>query len=177
MRWFWIDQFLEFESGRRAVAIKNISLAEDYLHDHYPGWPVIPGSLVVEGLAQTGGLLVGQYNNFNERVVLAKLRIARFHLVARPGDTLVYTTTIEDIRADGAFVKGVSHLRDRLHAEVELYFAHLDRRVHKAELFDPVDFLCMLKLFKLFEVGRNQDGSPLEVPARLLEAEAAAKAR
>ena len=38
MRWYWIDRFIEFESGRYAKAIKNISLAEEYLHDHFPGY-------------------------------------------------------------------------------------------------------------------------------------------
>ena len=57
MRWIWIDRFVEFESGRRAVAIKNVSLAEEHLHDHFPGYPIMPNSLITEGLAQTGGLL------------------------------------------------------------------------------------------------------------------------
>jgi len=42
MRWFWIDKFVEFESGKRAVAIKNLSMAEEHLHDHFPGFPVMP---------------------------------------------------------------------------------------------------------------------------------------
>ena len=42
MRWYWIDRFLEFESGRYAKAVKNVSLAEDHLHDHFPGYPVSP---------------------------------------------------------------------------------------------------------------------------------------
>ena len=46
MRWIWIDRFEEFESGKRAVAIKNVSLAEEHLHDHFPGRPVMPNSLL-----------------------------------------------------------------------------------------------------------------------------------
>ncbi len=95
MRWFWIDRFLEFESGRRAKAIKNVSLAEDHLHDHFPHYPMLPNSLVIEGLAQTGGLLVCEHNQFTEKVVLAKVPKVHFHFHARPGDTLTYTATIE----------------------------------------------------------------------------------
>ena len=73
MRWFWIDRFTEFESGRAATAIKNVSLAEEYLHDHFPGAPVMPNALVIEGLAQTGGLLVAEHSGFENRVVLAKV--------------------------------------------------------------------------------------------------------
>ena len=97
MRWFWIDRFSEFESGRHAVAIKNVSLAEEHLHDHFPGAPVMPNTLVIEGLAQTGGLLVAEHNAFRERVILAKIAKARFHLPATPGDTLVYRVAIDDM--------------------------------------------------------------------------------
>ena len=77
MRWYWIDRFTEFESGRRAKAVKNITLAEDHLHDHFPGYPIMPNSLVIEGMAQTGGLLVCESTGFREKVVLAKLSKAR----------------------------------------------------------------------------------------------------
>src|SRR4051812_31658678 len=60
MRWIWIDKFLEFRSGQFARAIKNLTLAEEHLHDHYPGYPVMPASLIIEGLAQTGGILGGE---------------------------------------------------------------------------------------------------------------------
>src|SRR3954468_25013165 len=84
MRWIWIDKFIEFESGKQAKAIKNLTLAEEHLHDHFPGFPVMPNSLIVEGLAQTGGLLVGEYNQFKEKVILAKVPTAKFHFPAIP---------------------------------------------------------------------------------------------
>ena len=59
MRWLWIDRFLEFHPGKSARAVKNLSLAEDYFADHFPGCPVMPAALMLEGLAQTGGILVG----------------------------------------------------------------------------------------------------------------------
>ena len=71
MRWIWIDKFLVFESGKRAVAIKNLTLAEEHLHDHYPGFPVMPESLMIEGMAQTAGILVGEARDFTEKVILA----------------------------------------------------------------------------------------------------------
>ena len=79
MRWVWIDRFVEFESGSRAKAIKNITLAEEHLHDHFPGFPVMPAALMLEGLAQTGGILVGEANDYREKVVLAKIPRAIFH--------------------------------------------------------------------------------------------------
>jgi 3-hydroxyacyl-[acyl-carrier-protein] dehydratase len=171
MRWFWIDQFTEFESGRRAVAIKNVSLAEEQMDGYMPGLPVMPMSLIIEGLAQTGGLLVGEHNEFRERVVLAKIGKATFHSPALAGDTLTYTAAVEDIQTDGAICKGTSHIGDRLQAEVELVFAHLDDRFQGVDLFEPSDFLRMLRMLRLYDVGRGADGEPLHIPEHLLVAE------
>jgi len=171
MRWFWIDRFVEFESGRRAVAIKNISLAEEQMDSYMPGLPVMPCSLIIEGLAQTAGLLVGEHNQFQERVVLAKIGKATFHEPAVAGDTLTYSASAEDIQPDGAICIGTSHVGDRLQAEVELVFAHLDDRFHGVDLFEPADFLRMLRLLRLYDVGHAPDGSPLQIPKHLAEAE------
>ena len=78
MRWIWIDRFVEFQSGKSARAVKNLSLAEDHFADHFPGYPVMPAALILEGLAQTGGILVGEVNDFQEKVVLAKVPHATF---------------------------------------------------------------------------------------------------
>lgn len=174
MRWYWIDRFLEFESGRQAKAVKNVSLAEDYLHDHFPAYPVLPKSLVIEGLAQTGGLLVCEYNHFREKVVLAKVMQARFYSEAIPGDSLIYTAKITNISRDGALVSGVSHKQGQLQAEVDMMFAHLGRE-HDS-LFDPDQFLRMMRMLGAYDVGRAADGSPLLPPTHLLDEAGACQA-
>ncbi len=167
MRWIWIDRFIEFESGRRAVAIKNLSLAEEHLHDHFPGYPVMPGSLIIEGLAQTGGLLVGEARAFEEKVILAKIPKLTFHGPARPGETLTYTATIEYIQDDGAMVNVTSHVGDRLQAEGEIVFAHLNDDGRTRRSFEPKNFVFTLKLLGVFDVGRGVDGNPLPYPPGL----------
>jgi 3-hydroxyacyl-[acyl-carrier-protein] dehydratase len=174
MRWFWIDKFIEFESGRYAKAVKCISLAEEHLHDHFSFYPMIPNSLVIEGMAQTGGLLVCEHNQFTEKVVLAKLPKARFYCDAVPGDTLTYTTTIEYIKEEGAMVSAISYKGDVLHAEAEIVFAHLnDSRL--GSLFEPESFLRMMRLLGAFDIGHAADGSRLTPPARLMNAKKATK--
>lgn len=127
MRWIWIDKFLEFEVGQRARAVKNLTLAEEHLHDLIPGYPVMPASLIVEGLAQTGGILVGDAKGFQDRVILAKVSKADFHGLALPGDQLIYETVVLDIREQGATVEGKAtrSADGQLIAEVELVFAFL----------------------------------------------------
>ncbi len=88
MRWIWIDRFVEFKSGHSAKAIKNLSLAEEHYAQHFAGYPVMPACLILEGLAQTGGILVGQAGGFKEKVVLAKVPKATFHRDALAGEQL-----------------------------------------------------------------------------------------
>ncbi len=164
MRWIWIDKFIEFESGKRATAIKNVTLAEEHLHDHFPGYPVMPNSLIVEGLAQTGGLLVGEYNRFEKKVVLAKIPKAVFHFPALPGDTLRYSAVIEYIKDDGAMVSATSLVGQRLQAEMEIVFAHLADEGRAKTLFEPKNFVFTMKLLGVFDVGRNSEGGRLVEP-------------
>ena len=166
MRWFWIDRFMEFESGRYAKAIKSVSLAEEHLHDHFPESPVLPNSLVIEGLAQTGGLLVGEHNQFTEKVILAKVPKVQFFFHARPGDTLTYLATIVSENSEGAQVTATSHIGDRLQAEAEIFFVHLNAP-WLGTFFSPEVFLSMMRVFGAYRVGRAADGSPLVPPARL----------
>src|SRR4051812_29986446 len=102
MRWIWIDRFLEFERGKSARAVKNLSFAEDFFADHFPGYPVMPAALILEGLAQTGGILVGEVNDFKEKVVLAKVPRATFHRDALAGEQLIYDVEIVHMRPEGA---------------------------------------------------------------------------
>lgn len=171
MRWFWIDRFLEFESTRRARSLKNVSSAEFHLDNYTPGMPTMPCSLMVEGLAQTGGLLVGEHNKFRERVVLAKVAKAKFHFPVRIGDQLIYETVIQNLQPDGAIVNCTAHVGDQLAAEVQLMFAHLDDRFPD-EIFGKHDLLQMLRTFRLYDVAVDPEGNPLQIPEYLLQAEA-----
>lgn len=125
MRWTWIDRFESFESGKSATAVKNLSLAEDHFADHFPGFPVMPAPLILEGLAQTGGILVGEANKFEKNVVLAKMNNVRFHRDALAGEQLTYTTTLEDLNDTGARVRATVHSGGELIGEAEIMFAHV----------------------------------------------------
>ncbi len=167
MRWFWIDRFTEFESGRSATAVKTVTLSEDHLHDHFPGIPIMPNSLILEGMAQTGGLLVSQGHDFRHEVVLAKVTRATFHFPARPGDTLIYRATVENMKEDGALVSLTSHVEGRVQADVEIFFAYLVNGVDGRRLFEPEHLFSWLRMLRLFEVGHDADGRPLAASPQL----------
>src|SRR3982751_3301500 len=98
MRWIWIDRFLAFEKGKSATAVKYLSLAEDFLTAHFPGYPVMPAPLILEGIAQTGGILVGDATDFQEKIVLAKIAKATFTSEAVAGQQLVYSVELVSLR-------------------------------------------------------------------------------
>ena len=131
MRWIWIDKFVEFTPRTSATAVKNVTLAEEHLHDLYPNFPIVPHSLIVEGMAQTAGILVGEARNFAEKVILAKIGRATFHRLVRPGDTITYNARIDQLSEQGASITGtvtVGPSKD-LVAEIELMFSHIDQNL------------------------------------------------
>jgi len=129
MRWIWIDKFIEFDSGRRAVALKNVTLAEEHLHDHFPGFPVMPECLMIEAMAQTAGILVGEAKNFQEKVILAKIKKAVFFDYVKPGDTIELEANIDSIVSEAASTKGTITRSKKLIAEIDLMFSHIDRNL------------------------------------------------
>src|SRR5438128_1721317 len=129
MRWIWIDKFTEFTPRTSATAIKNVTLAEEHLHDLYPAFPIVPNSLIIEGMAQTAGILVGEARNFAEKVILAKIGRATFHRLVRPGETITFSAKIEQLNEHGASIAGTVKVRDDLVAEIELMFSHVDQNM------------------------------------------------
>jgi 3-hydroxyacyl-[acyl-carrier-protein] dehydratase len=129
MRWIWIDKFVEFESGRRAVALKNVTLAEEHLHDHFPGFPVMPECLMIEAMAQTAGILVGEAKKFQEKVILAKIKKAVFFDYVKPGDTIELEANIESIAQEAASTKGIITRSKKRIAEIDLMFSHIDQNL------------------------------------------------
>ncbi|MDX2118366.1 MAG: beta-hydroxyacyl-ACP dehydratase [Planctomycetota bacterium] len=140
----WIDRIVELVPRQRLVAIKHVSLAEEHLHDHFSATatraalPIMPAALIVEGMAQTAGILVGHAEGFREKVILAKVSKAELLFDAVPGDTLRYTATIIQMDRQGASTQGVVELLRPTasgHAEpirfgtIDLMFSHIDQNM------------------------------------------------
>ena len=163
MRWIWIDSIVDFESGRRVSAIKNITLAEDHLHDHFPGYPVMPGSLMIEGMAQTAGILVGEARGFAQNVILAKIRKAQFSDHAIPGDQLRYDAVIESLDERAAATRGTVSKNGKPIGQVDLIFSHVDQAIKTLNLpqhnFVFTDqFMSLLASFRSLQEGESNDG-------------------
>ena len=169
MRWFWIDRFNEFVRGKQATAVKNISLAEEHLHDHFPGAALMPNSLIVEGMAQTAGLLIADALEFNRRVVLAKVAKAEFEYDAVPGDSILFRATIMELKPTGSLASVESVIvdekgKERPQAKAELFFAHLEPGEGVPKLFEPEELLKWLDHMHIYDIGRDEAGNPLSRP-------------
>ena len=139
MRWMWIDQIVELDPGKRMVAIKNVSLAEEQLHDHFAAegslepLPVYPASLMIEGMAQTAGILVGAARDFKEKVILAKIMRTTIDCDVFPGQTIRFEARIENLDTAGASTKGIVSRTDAASGQwevighIDLLFSHADQ--------------------------------------------------
>ena len=159
MRWIWIDGFTEFIPGKTATAVKNLTLAEEHLHDHFPGYPVMPASLMIEGMAQTAGILVGEARQFKEKVILAKIRRARFEDYCVPGDRVSYRATLDSIDEAGATTTGVVRRNDREIGQIDLMFSHVDQSMNELDLPEH-NFVFTEQFMSLLETYRINRASP-----------------
>lgn len=159
MRWIWLDRFEEFEPGARAVAVKNVTLAEDHLHDHFPGYPLMPASLMIEGMAQTAGILVGEARNFSEKVILAKIKRAEFFTIVRPGEQIRYEARIEQVTESAASTAGTISASGLPVGEVEIVFSHIDQNMSGIEFPQEnfvftEEFMSLLRAFRRGQTAR-----------------------
>lgn len=143
MRWLWIDRITELVPGQRLVAIKCVSSAEEHLRDHFPAQgtrlskPIHPMSLIIEGMAQSAGILVGYTEKFKQKVILAKVTRAEMSDDVGPGETLRFTATIRQITPQGASTEGLIERMDHGIGEHEftpigrcdLLFSHIDQNM------------------------------------------------
>ena len=96
-----VDQFLSL-SDSSAVAVKNVTAAEEYLQDHFPGFPVLPGVFMVEALTQAARAVLEKRGM--QRMVLGEVKALRYGSFVRPGETLKVEVTLDKVREDGSAV-------------------------------------------------------------------------
>jgi 3-hydroxyacyl-[acyl-carrier-protein] dehydratase len=124
-----VDRVVELEPDRRIVAIKNVTLNEPYFSGHFPGHPVVPGVLLVEGIAQAGGLLLMRQVEDREDKLLYFLGIekARFRRPVVPGDQIRYVVEVLHRRSNHCKLGGKVMVDGKVAAEAIVMSAMVDR--------------------------------------------------
>lgn len=119
-----IDKVIEFEEGKRAVGIKNVTGNEDFFNGHFPDYPVMPGVLIVEALAQVGAVaMLKKEENSGKLALFAGIDNCRFKRQVRPGDQLRLEVEMTRLKGPIGKAKAVATVDGELACETEIIFA------------------------------------------------------
>ena len=117
-----IDRIVEFERTKRLVAIKNVTINEPFFQGHFPGYPIMPGVLVVEAMAQAGGIIIMYELPDREKklVVFTGIERAKFRRPVTPGDQLRLEVEVLSFRPRAGRIEGKAYVGDKLACEATL---------------------------------------------------------
>ena len=124
-----VDRITEYEAGKRIVGIKNVTINEPFFQGHYPGHPIMPGVLIIEAMAQVGGLLLMEEVEKHEDKVVYFMSLDRvkWRKPVTPGDTIVFELELLQFRRQVCKLKGQGFVEGTLVAEAEMMATIVDR--------------------------------------------------
>jgi 3-hydroxyacyl-[acyl-carrier-protein] dehydratase len=138
MRYFLLDRVTDVVPGESARGIKNVTLTDEVLHDHFPDFPILPGALLVEAMAQLAGFLLEVTHNADDkplvRALLASINSAKFSRPAEPGDSIAISVKCGTSLDAAAQVDAEAHVDGERIARAQLTFmlkAIDSERVHE----------------------------------------------
>jgi 3-hydroxyacyl-[acyl-carrier-protein] dehydratase len=127
MRFFLIDRITAWDVPTAAEGTKNVALSEDFFDDHFPRRPIMPGVLMLEGMAQLSGLLLeaSLQEKFQRsaKAILTVLERTKFRQLVRPGDTLVYRAEVASVNPEGGKVSVRASLAGEVVVTTGMVFA------------------------------------------------------
>ncbi len=127
MRFILIDKVLSLDSGKEISAVKSVSLAEEYLGDHFPIFPVLPGVLLLEGLIETASWLVRESENFaHSMVLLEQAKNVKYKSFAAPGMQIEYRVTARTIEENVSSFTGAGFCGDEAIVQARFGLRHFN---------------------------------------------------
>jgi len=127
MRFILIDKVVSLEAGKRIKAVKNVSLSEEYLADHFPTFPVLPGVLLLEGLIESASWLVRKTENFaHSMILLEQARNVKYKSFLAPGMQIEYEVEAKTIEENVSSFAGVGVSDGRRIVEARFGLRHFN---------------------------------------------------
>ena len=134
MRFILLDKVTELVPGEKISAVKALSLGEEYLADHFPTFPVLPGVMMLEALVQTAAMLVRVTNDFSQStIVLREARNIKFKSFLKPGNILRMELVAKKIEAGESSFVGSGFVDDRPTVEARLKLKHFNLSEQNAD--------------------------------------------
>lgn len=122
-----VDRIIEYVPGKKAVGIKNVTFNEPHFQGHFPGRPLMPGVLIVEAMAQVGGIILTQMPNLPKGLfIFAGIDKVRFRRPVVPGDQLILTAEVIKVKSRFGKMQGYAEVDGQRAAEGEMLFSLLD---------------------------------------------------
>lgn len=127
MRFILIDKVISLEPGRYIKTVKNVSLSEEYLADHFPTFPVLPGVLLLEGLIESASWLVRQTENFSHSMILLEeAKNVKYKSFLAPGASIEYTVEAKTIEENMSSFNGFGVSKDQQIVEARFGLRHFN---------------------------------------------------
>ena len=127
MRFILIDKIVSLNEGESLTAVKSVSLAEEYLADHFPTFPVLPGVLLLEGLVESATWLIRQTEGYaHSMLLLAEARNVKYKSFLAPGSQVTYTVTARSIEEDGSSFSGYGSVDGQKIVEARFGLRHFN---------------------------------------------------
>lgn len=154
MKFMLIDKIVDFEAGKQLSAVKNVSLAEEYLSDHFPTFPVLPGVFLLQGLIESASWLVRTSENFaHSMILLTQAKNVKYKSFAPPSMQIQYTVTAKDIEENiSSFIgKGICDDEQIIEARFSLRHFNLADEDKSKALEDACIIEAMKKRWRLLK--------------------------